>query len=91
MLAQLERAVKKNEPIVFLGWEPHPMNINYEITYLSGGDVEFGPNFGGSTVHTISRPGYREDCPNGLTDQPPVTSDILEAFFVGIYQVHAEG
>ena len=64
MLAQLDRAVKKNEPIVFLGWEPHPMNINYDIQYLTGGDVEFGPDFGGSTVHTLARPGYREDCPN---------------------------
>lgn len=64
MLAQLERALKKNEPIVFLGWEPHPMNINYQITYLSGGDEEFGPDFGGSTVHTLSRPGFAAECPN---------------------------
>ncbi len=64
MLAQVERAVKKQEPIVFLGWEPHPMNLAYKLTYLSGGDEEFGPNFGGSTVHTLSRPGYAEACPN---------------------------
>lgn len=64
MLAQVERAMKGNAPIVFLGWEPHPMNINYQITYLSGGDQEFGPNYGGSTVHTLSRPGYKDECPN---------------------------
>lgn len=64
MLGQLEGALNDKAPIVFLGWEPHPMNINYEITYLSGGDVEFGPNYGGSTVHTLSRPGYAEECPN---------------------------
>jgi glycine betaine/proline transport system substrate-binding protein len=35
-----------------------------EMTYLSGGDTEFGPNFGGATVRTIVRKGYPEDCPN---------------------------
>lgn len=64
MLAQVERAIGKQEPIVFLGWEPHPMNITYQMTYLSGGDTEFGPDFGGSTVHTLSRPGYATECPN---------------------------
>ena len=64
MLAQLDRAVKKKEPIVFLGWEPHPMNINYEMTYLTGGDDYFGPNFGGATVATNTRAGYVKECPN---------------------------
>ncbi len=64
MLAQVERAIGRKEPIVFLGWEPHPMNIDYEITYVSGGEQEFGANYGGSTVHTIARPGFREECPN---------------------------
>lgn len=30
MLAQVERSDKDDEPIVFLGWEPHPMNANFE-------------------------------------------------------------
>ena len=64
MLAQVDRAVAKNEWIVFLGWQPHPMNVTHAISYLSGGDVEFGPNFGGATVHTIARKGYAAACPN---------------------------
>lgn len=64
MLSQVARAVEKKEWIVFMGWAPHPMNVNYNITYLSGGDVEFGPNFGGATVYTLSRPGYAAECPN---------------------------
>ncbi len=36
------------KPIVFLGWEPHPMNANFKMTYLTGGDDYFGPNFGGA-------------------------------------------
>lgn len=64
MLAQVQRAVARDQWIVFLGWQPHPMNLNYRITYLSGGDEEFGPDFGGSTVRTIARPGYAAACPN---------------------------
>jgi glycine betaine/proline transport system substrate-binding protein len=64
MLAQVARATRAEEPIVFLGWEPHPMNSNFEITYLSGGDDWFGANYGGATVYTNVRAGYLEECPN---------------------------
>jgi glycine betaine/proline transport system substrate-binding protein len=64
MLAQVGRAVKRKEHIVFLGWEPHPMNANFEMAYLDGGDDWFGPNYGGATVYTNVRAGYLEDCPN---------------------------
>jgi glycine betaine/proline transport system substrate-binding protein len=64
MLAQVARATRSEEPIVFLGWEPHPMNSNFELTYLSGGDDFFGPNYGGATVYTNVRAGYLEECPN---------------------------
>jgi glycine betaine/proline transport system substrate-binding protein len=52
------------EPIVFLGWEPHPMNANFKMTYLAGGDDVFGPNFGGAVVDTNTRAGYAAECPN---------------------------
>jgi glycine betaine/proline transport system substrate-binding protein len=64
MLAQVARATQDKEPIVFLGWEPHPMNTNFDLTYLSGGDDVFGPNYGGATVYTNVRAGYLEECPN---------------------------
>ncbi len=64
MLAQVDRATKKGEPIVFLGWEPHPMNAKFDMTYLTGGDDYFGPNFGGATVYTNVRAGYTKECPN---------------------------
>jgi glycine betaine/proline transport system substrate-binding protein len=64
MLSQVGRMYPKNEWVVFLGWEPHPMNLDYELTYLDGGDMEYGPNFGGATVHTLSRRGYAAECPN---------------------------
>lgn len=64
MLSQVARAVKDNDWIVFLGWEPHPMNANFEMAYLTGGDDYFGPNFGGATVFTQVRQGYVAECPN---------------------------
>ncbi|MEO0905812.1 MAG: glycine betaine ABC transporter substrate-binding protein, partial [Pseudomonadota bacterium] len=64
MLAQVTRAGKRENDIVFLGWEPHPMNANFEMAYLEGGDDIFGPNFGGATVYTNVRAGYVNECPN---------------------------
>ncbi|QRY68056.1 choline ABC transporter substrate-binding protein [Ensifer sp. PDNC004] len=64
MLAQVARAEKDGAPIVFLGWEPHPMNANFKLTYLSGGDDIFGANFGGAEVFTNVRAGYTTECPN---------------------------
>ena len=64
MLAQVERAGRSQDAIVFLGWEPHPMNTRFQIAYLTGGDEVFGPNFGGATVYTNVRKGYVQECPN---------------------------
>ncbi len=64
MLAQVARAEERGEPIVFLAWEPHPMNANFELTYLAGGDDVFGPDFGGAEVRTNTRAGFVEECPN---------------------------
>nr|WP_244300810.1 choline ABC transporter substrate-binding protein [Roseibium hamelinense] len=64
MLSQVSRAERRENDIVFLGWEPHPMNANYEMAYLEGGDDFFGPNYGGATVYTNVRAGYTGECPN---------------------------
>lgn len=64
MLSAVDRAVRNEEWVVFLGWEPHPMNSRYDIEYLAGGDDYFGPDFGGATVHTNIRAGYGQECPN---------------------------
>ena len=64
MLAQVERAYAARQPIVFLGWEPHPMNTRFEMRYLTGGDASFGPNYGGATIFTNTRANYSKECPN---------------------------
>jgi glycine betaine/proline transport system substrate-binding protein len=64
MLAEVAGADENAAPIIFLGWEPHPMNANFKMTYLTGGDDYFGPNLGGATVATNTRAGYVTECPN---------------------------
>ena len=64
MLAQVTRNDAAGKPTVFLAWAPHPMNVSHKLTYLSGGDAEFGPDFGGATVHTLARKEWVAQCPN---------------------------
>ena len=64
MLAEVERAVRDRRPIVFLAWDPHPMNLRFRLRYLTGGDQSFGPDFGGATIYTNTRAGYTQQCPN---------------------------
>ena len=64
MLAQVERAIRDRQPVVFLAWDPHPMNMRFDLKYLTGGDQVFGPNFGGATIYTVTRKGFSSECPN---------------------------
>ncbi|KTT04761.1 glycine/betaine ABC transporter substrate-binding protein [Pseudomonas oryzihabitans] len=65
MLTQVRmKHLLNNQWIVFLAWEPHPMNLRYKLAYLDGGDDYFGPNQGGATVYTVVRKGYAQQCPN---------------------------
>jgi glycine betaine/proline transport system substrate-binding protein len=64
MLAEVARKVPAKQPVVFLAWEPHPMNTKFKLDYLTGGDKYFGPNYGGATVYTVVGKGYPEKCPN---------------------------
>jgi glycine betaine/proline transport system substrate-binding protein len=61
MLAQVTRAENDKKDIVFLGWEPHPMNATWKLRYLPGGEDFFG---GEGVVNTITRKGYVAECPN---------------------------
>jgi len=61
MLAQVDKASGKDKPIIFLGWAPHPMNSNFKVTYLTGGEEWFGAE---GDVYTNTRAGYVDECPN---------------------------
>ena len=64
MLVEVQRAIDRHKFIVFLGWEPHPMNEKFKMTYLTGGDRVFGANYGGAAVYTVVANGYLDRCPN---------------------------
>ena len=85
MLAAVERAFAAHQPIVFLAWDPHPMNMRFDLRYLTGGDKTFGPNYGGATVHTLTRTGLSAQCPNlgrllaNLEFTPRGESEVMNA------------
>lgn len=92
MLAQVQRAANEHQPIVFLAWDPHPMNRHFDLRYLTGGDAVFGPDFGGATIHTVVRRGYREECPNlgrllaNVSFTLPMEDEIMD----GILNLHEQ-
>ncbi|WP_213878313.1 choline ABC transporter substrate-binding protein [Pseudomonas sp. dw_358] len=61
MLSEVARAVKKNAFVVFLGWTPHPMNVQFKMNYLTGGEAYFGDT---GSVYTLTRKDYAQSCPN---------------------------
>jgi glycine betaine/proline transport system substrate-binding protein len=86
MLAQVTRKARRDDWIVFLAWEPHPMNEKFDIAYLDGGDEYFGANYGGTTINTLSRKGYAAQCPNAgkLFGQLAFTTEMENAIMEGI-------
>ncbi|NML19085.1 choline ABC transporter substrate-binding protein [Azohydromonas caseinilytica] len=64
MLSEVQRAARSQKPVAFLGWEPHPMNVQVKMKYLEGGDEVFGPNYGEAKVYTAVSAGYEAKCPN---------------------------
>jgi glycine betaine/proline transport system substrate-binding protein len=78
MLVQVQKAIREKQWIVFLGWEPHPMNVQMKIDYLTGGDDVFGPNYGEAKVFTATPPDYSARCPNAakLVSNLHFTTDI---------------
>jgi glycine betaine/proline transport system substrate-binding protein len=64
MLAAVDRAVRRKQAVVFFGWTPHPMNVNVDMTYLSGSQDALGPDEGRATVWTVTAPDYAQRCPN---------------------------
>lgn len=80
MLAMVNRAYEDEEDVVFLGWEPHPMNSTFDLRYLQGGEEFFG---GEGNVHTVTRQGFDEECPNAgrllqnMTFTLPMENEIM--------------
>ncbi len=93
MLAEVARDVPKKQWIVFLAWAPHPMNVQFHLTYLSGGAKYFGPHYGGATVYTVSRTGLAASCPNlgKLLSQMRFTVGMENTMMQTVEKTHASG
>src|SRR5699024_10648915 len=74
MLAQVERATKRHEPIVFHGWRPHWMNIKFHIRFLTDDQSDSPLAEIKSTVYTV--------VPTHWTDKHPQVAQFLRHFKV---------
>lgn len=88
MLSEVARKVRTKDWIVFLAWEPHQMNLTYNLTYLDGDKDYFGPNFGSATVRTVARKGFAEQCPNlaKFFSQLVFTTDMESRMIVDVLE-----
>ena len=56
---------RRSEPIVFLGWEPHPMNTRFDMRYLTGGDATLRPQLRRRDgLHATCARATSQECPN---------------------------
>nr|WP_156105311.1 ABC transporter substrate-binding protein [Halomonas xinjiangensis] len=64
MLSAARDAISREEPIVWVGWTPHWMNLELPMAYLADSKNLFGENNGESEVLTVMRGDYAEAHPN---------------------------
>ncbi len=80
MLDELNRAYKEKEPIVFLGWSPHWMNVDYKFRYLKDPKDAQGKYNNPSRLSSIVR--------KGLKDDDPVAYELLDSISLTEKQVN---
>ncbi len=61
MTAQLADAINRHKPIVVTGWTPHWMFARWNLKYLDDPKGVYGNT---EQIHTIVRPGLKEDRPD---------------------------
>ncbi|ATJ81638.1 ABC transporter substrate-binding protein [Halomonas beimenensis] len=64
MLGAARNAISREEPIVWVGWTPHWMNLELPMRYLDDPRDLFGENNGETDVLTVVRSDYAEAHPN---------------------------
>lgn len=77
MLGAVKSATREEEWILFYGWTPHWMNIEYDIVYLDDPEDLFGPGGGRSDVRTLLNRTFADTHPNvtRLLDQLVFSAD----------------
>ncbi|KOX13326.1 hypothetical protein ADL05_19450 [Nocardiopsis sp. NRRL B-16309] len=61
MLGEVERRADSGEPVVFLGWEPHWMNVQWDLVYLEDPE-DVWP--GAGEIRVLAREGFESENPN---------------------------
>lgn len=70
MAAELDNAIKDEEPIIVTGWTPHWMFAKYDLKYLEDPKGIYGE---AEKIETFTRKGLKEDQPSAYT--------VLDQFF----------
>jgi glycine betaine/proline transport system substrate-binding protein len=77
MLAQAQRMMAKEEPVLFLGWRPHPMFANYDLKVIESP----GEYFQTSEVHVITN--------NEFKDKAPEAHEFLSNWSMNVADIEA--
>jgi glycine betaine/proline transport system substrate-binding protein len=82
MLAQAQRMIANEEPVLFLGWRPHPMFANFDLKVLKSP----GEYFQTSEVHVITNKDFKEKAPEAyeFLSNWSMNVDDIEAMIVKI-------
>ncbi|QFU00248.1 Glycine betaine/carnitine transport binding protein GbuC precursor [Halomonas sp. THAF5a] len=85
MLSAVDAAIDREEWIVFAGWTPHWMNIEYDVQYLTDTQDMWGPEGGRSDVRSLVSTAFNASNPNAtrLLDQLSFTADDQSAMIRG--------
>lgn len=59
MLAQVARNIGSEKPVLFLGWRPHPMFVDYDLKILEGQEDFFAT----SEVHVLTNKEFKDRVP----------------------------
>ncbi len=80
MLAQVEKSTNAGEPIVFLGWSPHWMTVQFQTVFLDDPDG-FWP--GAGEIRVVTRSGFAHDNPdiNTFLSKLTFTTDEAGQFY----------
>ncbi|UFJ40312.1 glycine betaine ABC transporter substrate-binding protein [Brevibacillus humidisoli] len=82
MLAQAKREIGQNNPVLFLGWRPHPMFVNWDLKVLPDPKKFFKT----SEVHVLTNKGFKEKAPeaHAFLKKWSIPVEDIEAMIVQI-------
>ncbi|QFT83943.1 Glycine betaine-binding protein OpuAC precursor [Halomonas sp. THAF12] len=85
MLSAIDNAIDREEWVVFHAWNPHWMNIEYDVVYLDDPEGMWGDDGGRTEIRTLMNPGFSDAHPNirRFLDQLAFTADDQSAMIRG--------